>query len=187
MTRRRLLLTTIYVVFKKAVESHVESVVRWFAGPMIHVDIVPGNHPLSYTSYMFETFSVNPMMGYDPLTHTCLGIEVTQPEHDAAQQMLLRFVEKGVKYNYNDVVRCVLPGMGVFDESDVGAEEDIKSLYCSQAVTLVLRSCVRENKALSELLCSMNSRFTTPNMLYEALIPHAAETVLYKGDDTRCA
>ena len=176
---------TIYVVFKKAVESRVESVVRWFAGPMIHVDIVPGDHPLSYTSYMFETFSVNPMTGYDPLRHTCLGIEVTQPEHDAAQKMLLRFVEKGVEYNYNDVVRSVLPGTS--DAPDVGAEEDIKSLYCSQAVTLVLRSCVTQNKALSELLCTMNSRFTTPNMLYEALAPHAAETFLYKGEEARCA
>ena len=165
---------TIYVVFKKSVESHVESVVKWFAGPMIHVDIVPGNHPLSFTSYMFETFSVNPMTGYNPETHTCLGIEVTQAEHDDAHYMLTRFVQKGFQYNYNDVLRSILPGPAI--TSDVQSEDEISSLYCSQAVTLVLRTCVTENKELNAALCAMNSRFTTPNMLYEALRPHAEET-----------
>ncbi len=165
---------TIYVVFKKAVQSPVESVVQWFAGPMIHVDIVPGNLLLSFTSYMFETFSVNPMTGYSPETHTCLGIEVTQAEHDGAHDMLTRFVQRGFQYNYNDVLRSILPGPVI--SSDVQSEDDISSLYCSQAVTLVLRECVTENKELSSALCAMNSRFTTPNMLYEVLKPHAPET-----------
>ena len=165
---------TIYVVFKKAVQSSVESMVQWFAGPMIHVDIVPGNHPLSFTSYMFETFSVNPMTGYNPETHTCLGIEVTQAEHDEAHSMLTRFVQKGFEYNYNDVLRCVLPGPVM--SPDVQSEDELTSLFCSQAVTMVLRTCVTENKELNSTLCAMNSRFTTPNMLYEALKPHAVET-----------
>ena len=166
---------TIYVVFKKAVESHVESVVQWFAGPMIHVDIVPGNHALSFTSYMFETFSVNPRTTYSPDTHTCLAIDVTQAEHDDAHDMLTRFVQKELQYNYNDVLRSVLPGPVI--SSDVKSEDEISSLYCSQAVTLVLRTCVTENKELGAALCALNSRFTTPNMLYEALRPHAEESV----------
>jgi hypothetical protein len=165
---------TIYVVFKKAVETHVESVVQWFSGPMIHVDIVPGNLPLSFTSYMFETFSVNPMTGYHPDKHTCLGIEVTQAEHDEAHNMLTRFVQKGFQYNYNDVIRSILPGPVL--ASDVKSEDEISTLYCSQAVTLVLRMCLIENKELIAALGGLNSRFTTPNMLYEVLKNHASET-----------
>ena len=171
---------SLFVVFKKAVESQVESMVRWFAGPMIHVDIVPGDERLAYTSYMFETFSVSPVQGYSTDTHECLNLPVTQEEHDAAKEMLLRFVQKNIKYNYNDVFRCMLPGPTTFDGKDVEHEDDIKTLYCSQAVLLVLRSCLVNNKDLVDKLSAMNSRFTTPNMLYEVLSLHAeqAETFL---------
>jgi len=170
----------LFVVFKKAVETQVESVVRWFAGPMIHVDIVPGDDRLAYTSYMFETFSVNPVQGYSTDTHVCLNLQVTQEEHDAVREMLARFVHKGIQYNYNDVFRCMLPGPTAFDAADVQHEHEVKTLYCSQAVLLVLRSCLDPSKDLVSKLATMNSRFTTPNMLYNALQAHAepAETFL---------
>lgn len=165
----------LFVVFKKAVQTQVESVVRWFAGPMIHVDIVPGDEKLSYTSYMFETFSVNPVQGYSPETHACLSLQVSQEEHDAAKEMLLRLVKKNIQYNYNDVFRCMLPGPTAFDGKDVEHEDDLNTLYCSQAVLLVLRSCLEPSKDVTSTLAAMNSRFTTPNMLYDALKPHAEE------------
>lgn len=159
----------IQIVFKKEVETKLESIVQWFAGPMIHVDIV--NQQLSYTSYMSEMFSVNPADGYSELTHASINLQVTQEENDAAQCMLTKFVTSQIPYNYNDAFRCILPGPTTFDGQDVDPD-DVKTLYCSQAITLVLRSCLTENKALIETLQGMNARFTTPNMLYDALSPH---------------
>jgi hypothetical protein len=172
----------LFVVFKKATESSMESVVNWFAGPMIHVDIVPGDDMMSYTSYMFETFSANPVGGYRADTHTCLVLDVTQTEHDAALKVLTGFVESGLEYNYNDAIRSVLPGPTTFNAADIESTEDVQSLYCSQAVAMVLRGCLMDHKPIADALASMNSRFTTPNMLYDALVPFASES-----DELLCA
>jgi len=84
----------VLLLFKKKCQTNIENIVRWCAGQMIHVDIVPVDKRVAYTSYMFESFSENPLVGYSPLTHVCLRLEVTKQEHDAADAILSAWVKR---------------------------------------------------------------------------------------------
>jgi hypothetical protein len=169
----------LFVVFKKAAENHIENFVDWCAGPMVHCDIVPGDTRVMFTSYMFERFSANKLDGYSNQTHHCLSLAVTQEEHDAAQNMLVRFVEKGIPYNYTDVFRLIMPFGPALQ--DYECEDQVQSLFCSQAIVMVLKATLsEENKARASVI-QLNSRATTPTILYEALAPHceSAETLFH--------
>lgn len=158
----------LFVVFKKTAATSVEKVVQWYAGPMVHVDVIPGDQRVMYTSYMFETFSVNRVEGYTPDTHVCLSLPVTQEEHDDACALLLRLVEKRVPYNYADLLRCVIP---LAVPEDLLCVDEITTLYCSQAVALVLKAVLRDKEDLVGAMRALNSRTTTPTLLYNALLP----------------
>jgi hypothetical protein len=165
----------LYLVFKKTAQTNMENFVSWCAGPMVHVDIVLGESKIMFTSYMFERFSMNKAAGYSALTHETLTLQVSQQEYNAAQELLLRLVEREIPYNFSDVFHLILPS--ATQVQDVAAESDIDSLFCSQAATLVLRSALQPGQ-LQSVLCGLNSRTTTPNMLYEALKPFCGS-----GDD----
>jgi len=161
----------VLLVFKKKSQTSLENLVSWCAGPMIHVDIVPGDHRVAYTSYMFENFSENTLQGYNALTHVCLRVEVTQKEHDAARDILAGWVKRSLPYNYSDVFRCILPGeTGCCEPPDPAK---VSSLFCSQAVTLALQHALDSENALNKTLQMLPCRFTTPNALYDAVLPHA--------------
>ncbi len=168
----------LFLIFKKTPENNVENFVSWCAGPMVHCDIVPGDHRVMFTSYMFERFSMNKPEGYSLGTHECISLHVSQEEHDDAQQMLISFVERGIPYNYSDVFKLIMPMGG--DPEDVKNNEDVKSLFCSQAVVLVLKMTLHQDHGAYDTVCKLNSRVTTPSMLYDALKPHceAAETFI---------
>ena len=161
----------VLLVFKKECQTSIENIVRWCAGPMIHVDIVPGDKRLAYTSYMFENFSENPLLGYSPLTHVCLRLEVTQQEHDTADAILSGWVQRNIPYNYADIFRCILPGdCGPCEPLD---HNTVSSLFCSQAVTLALQHALDAETVLAKAMNALQCRFTTPNMLYDVALPYA--------------
>jgi len=161
----------VLLVFKKACQTSIENLVRICAGPMIHVDIVPGDKSVAYTSYMFENFSENTLAGYSPLTHVCLRLEVTQQEHDTADAILSDWAKRGIPYNYPDIFRCILPGDCCACEPLDPA--GISSLFCSQAVTLALQHALDPESVLAKALHPLPCRFTTPNTLYDVALPHA--------------
>ena len=161
----------VLLVFKKECQTSIENIVRWCAGPMIHVDIVPSGKRLAYTSYMFENFSENPLTGYSPLTHVCLRLEVTQQEHDTADAILSGWVQRNIPYNYADIFRCILPGdCGPCEPLD---HNTVSSLFCSQAVTLALQHALDAETVLAKAMNALQCRFTTPNMLYDVALPYA--------------
>jgi len=160
---------SVYFVFKKSIESSAETLVNWWAGPMVHVDVVFGDSRLMFTSFMFEHFSMNRPDGYKPTTHHCMAMQITQKEHDDSQALMLRFVGKRVPYNYADVFRFVMPGP--CNPVDLESEDQVETLFCSQAVTLMLKWGMPERAEFAAL----NSRCTTPTMLYEALKSHCTE------------
>jgi len=165
---------SLFFVFKKQAQSQLENIVQWCAGPMVHVDMIVSDRRLMFTSYMFERFSMNRPDGYSPETHTCLKIDVSQEAHDAALAMLLRFVGKQVPYNYADVFKLMVPSVAA--PRDILDEEQIETLFCSQAVTVVLRHCLEDGNPLHPVIMNMNSRVTTPSMLYEAVEPFCQQT-----------
>jgi hypothetical protein len=159
----------LFFIFKKIPENNLESFVSWCAGPMVHCDIVPGDHRIMFTSYMFERFSMNKPEGYTLQTHECLSLQVSQEEHDNAQTLLLKFVERGIPYNYSDVFRLIMPSGSSPD--DIFHEEQVQSLFCSQAITLVLKMTLKQEHSAYQSVQNLNSRVTTPTILYNALCP----------------
>jgi hypothetical protein len=164
---------SIFIIFKKKPENNIENFVSWCAGPMVHCDIVPGDKRIMFTSYMFERFSMNQPNGYSQNTHECLSLHVSQEEHDEVQSMLLSFVERGIPYNYADVFKLIMP-MGK-DPDDVVEDKDVKTLFCSQAIVLVLKMTLSQEHNAYETIQTLNSRVTTPSMLYDALKPFCDE------------
>ena len=162
----------VLLVFKKACQTNIESLVQLCAGPMIHVDIIPVDVRVAYTSYMFESFSENTLIGYSPLTHVCLRLDVTQHEHDTTAAILADWVKRGIPYNYPDIFRCILPGdCGVCELLDPAS---VSSLFCSQAVTLVLQHALDLESILAKAMHALPCQFTTPNALYNVALPFAA-------------
>ncbi len=173
----------LFLIFKKKAESGLENVVRWVAGPMVHVDIAPGRHGIMFTSYMFEQFSINKFTGYSPVSHSCLKLEITEDELNNVQKMLVGFVEKKIPYNYADVFQFMFTTNPEAVE-DCESPENVQSLFCSQAMTIVLKHCLIENENLVAELKKLNSRLTTPNTLYNTLLPFAQveDETLYSDD-----
>jgi hypothetical protein len=166
----------LFLVFKKAIQSQVEGLVSWVAGPRIHVELVPGNQNVAFTAFMWENFSVNEWGDrFTRATHDTLSLQVSQEDHDRVCNFMTRQVARRVPYNYGDVLRCMLPERTVAHCEDVASEAAITSLYCSQAVVLALRFSLEDEgtAALRESLAALNSRLTTPQALYDAVAPHA--------------
>jgi hypothetical protein len=163
----------IYLIFKKKPDTRLENLVRWIAGDMVHVDIAPGNHGVMFTCFMFEKFSINKCGGYSPDTHECLSMEVNDTELQNVQKSLISLVEKQIPYNYSDVFKLMFHTS--LDASDYENLDNVDSLFCSQAVTLILRCGLTENENLLESLKLLNSRTTTPNILYQTLKPFCVE------------
>lgn len=161
---------TLYLVFKKSAQNNMESFVSWCAGPMVHVDLVLGDSRIMFTSYMFERFSMNLSVGYSPDTHQALALRVSQEEYSAVEHLVLEFFGRNIPYNYSDVFHLILPSMTTVQ--DVDSPADIDSLFCSQAVTLALRMGLDCKHPLHAPLCALNSRCTTPTMLYDVLKSH---------------
>jgi hypothetical protein len=164
----------LFIVFKKAVQTQVEGLVSWFSGPMIHVELVPGNQNIAFTAFMWESFSVNLCDRFTRATHETLSLQVSQEDHDRVCQFMARQVARRMPYNYSDIIRCILPERSYAHCEDVASEDAITSLYCSQAIVLALRWSLQDEGTteLREKLCALNSRFTTPQTLYDVLIPH---------------
>lgn len=159
-------------VFKCSTDCTVEKVVRMLTGKMIHVDIIPTHpdelKPKAYTCYMFEHFSENAAI-YNESDYVTLSMPVTDEERVSVTDYLTDCVERKVPYNYKDIMMCALPGSSYL--TDVPTHLPPTSLFCSQAVVLCLRKCLSENQTLLEKINKVNSRITTPHMLYELLKP----------------
>ena len=153
---------SVYCVFKHSRDTNLETVVGVLSGRYVHVDLV--HLGSSYTSYMFETFSRNPV-SYPDNAYTCLEVDVTEEESEAVLAYVEDLVERKVAYNYNDIVGVMLPFRGLVADS----VEPVSRVYCSQAVLRCLRQSLVRNQVLVEALKGVNSRFISPNALFELL------------------
>ena len=163
------------LVFKRAAECTVESVVQTVSGPFIHVDMIPdiSTEPFQiYTSYMFERFGRYTMTSGLPYTgkaHSGIYLELSADERARASEFLDECVTRNVPYNFSDLMACVITGQytPLWDAHPTLPS----SLYCSQAVVLCLRHAVTDKEsALGKALSKTNSRFTSPSALHSILM-----------------
>ena len=198
------------LVFKHQCGTILESVVSSVSGPMVHVDMIPMGQEQAvchyYTSYMFETFSKNPLSSthYTDTTHTALLVDLELEELKRARDFLDECVKHGVPYNYPDLLPCMIASSQSTMVQDVAlsakaeAPELPSSMFCSQAVVLCLRKAfgtkaseeekeddddnTRKRKQLVAALSSVNSRLTTPSALYKAVVPFTKRIPIERAD-----
>lgn len=163
--------------------DHSKQWQRLFVGPQIHVDTLihaPGTqHKLiSYTAYMYEKFSAT-LMGAELIEnedHTSIAIPIDQDECERIQHYLMALVGNAT-YNYKDLALAMgLLGHGTFantmcEDIDGTDPTKITSVYCSQAVVLLLRYCLNpeSNAELLHEINKLNSRHVTPHKLFETV------------------
>lgn len=170
-------------------DTLLEHLASTFVGNPVHVDMLlhkPGSQSqrFTYTAFMGESFSMSILQDEqvnDP-HYTNLSMPVCNRSFAAMQAYLAQMVESAVPYNYKDLpVAAGIGGRGTFRDvmfSDVAAKtgpKDIHSVFCSQAVVLLLRSCLWDaggdstQEVVLRRMQAMNSRTVTPKALFAAL------------------
>lgn len=159
----------LYIAFEKEADSVIKKLVKTFAGPYVHTDIIvsqinPKTINTAYSSFMGEGFGrvFQHDFWFSTNTHDFLFIDATPEELSKISETCEACVESKKSYNTKDMVLCLLP-MRMPKEKTI-FEAD--SLFCSQAIILILRSCLNQEHPLQTVLHSIHSRKTTPSQLF---------------------
>ena len=164
----------IHIAFEKSADTLLKKLVKILAGPCVHTELIVTQHQPStihtaYSAYTGTTFSrtFQKDFWFDDIHHDFLQIPVSEDEIYRISKACEACTESRIPYNTRDMVFSQIPLRNP-------TERDLfhsPSLFCSQAVVLILRSCLDENHILQPLLFSVNSRTVTPSQLYELLRP----------------
>lgn len=159
----------LYIAFEKEADSLIKRIVKTFAGPYVHTDIIVSQvHPTqvntAYSSFMGEGFGrvFQRDFPFSNNTHDFLFVDVTSEELRKISELCEACVNSKKPYNTRDMVLCTLPLRKPREKSIFEAE----SLFCSQAMILILRSCLDREHPLQTILSKVHSRTTTPSQLY---------------------
>ena len=162
----------LYISFEKEADSLIKKVVQTFAGPYVHTDLIvsqisPNRVNTAYSSFMGEGFGrvFQHDFMFSNNSHDFLFVDVTPEELRKISEMCEGCVNSKKPYNTKDMVLCVVPFRCPKEKSIFEAE----SLFCSQSVILILRSCLDKEHPLQTVLNSIHSRTTTPSQLYTYL------------------
>jgi hypothetical protein len=162
----------LHIAFEKDANSMVKKVVRTFAGPYVHTDIIvsqlkPTQVHTSYSSFMGENFTriFQKDFWFREDTHDFIFIDVTQDELLKISQTCEACAQSKIQYNTRDMALCLVP----FRCPRERTLFETRTLFCSQAVILILRSCLDPDHPLQSALNEINSRNTTPSQLHGVL------------------
>jgi len=162
----------LYIAFEKEADSLIKKIVKTFAGPYVHTDIIisqiqPNQVNTAYSSFMGEGFGrvFQRDFAFSNETHDFLFVDVTPEELRKISNICEACVTSKKPYNTKDMVLSTLPFRRPREKDIFEAE----SLFCSQATILILRSCLDKEHPLQPLLCRIQSRTTTPSQLYNEL------------------
>ena len=170
----------LHIAFEKSADSFLKKIVKTLAGPYVHVELIVaqrGAPALAYSAYMGENFACTPQCDfqYSDACHDFLSVPVSPEELHRISRACDTGVKSKIPYNLTDMVLSQVPLRYPTEQDFFHA----KTLFCSQALVLLLRSCLDPGHTLQEPLRSVNSRTVSPSHLYHTLQPHCqAETLL---------
>ena len=166
----------LHVAFEKSSDSLMKKIVKTLAGPYVHTELVVSHAtpiPIhtAYAAYMQETFTQIPQQDfwYEDQTHDFLRINVSSEELKRIDNTCEVCVRTKVPYNTRDMVMSIIPLRNPTEKDIYHA----RSLFCSQSIVLVLRSCLDAGHPMQQILSSVNSRTITPTQLYNLIRPHS--------------
>ena len=171
----------LHFAFEKSADSLLKKLVKFLAGPYVHVELIVSSDNIhtAYSAYMSETFSrtFQRDFWFDDEHHDFLNIPVTSDELYRISKACEACVDSKKPYNTMDMVFSQIPLRNP-KEKDLYSS---KSLFCSQAAVLVLRSCLDEHHILQPTLSSINSRTVSPSHLFETLKPHCMRVLKHQA------
>jgi hypothetical protein len=172
-----------HLAFEKSADSMLKKLVKVLAGPYVHVEMIlthtEFNHAgisppatllhTAYSAFMSETFAriEQKDFWYGDDSHDFLFLPVSPEELYRIRTACEACVKSKIPYNATDMFFSQIPLRNP-------TERDIyhcKSLFCSQAMVLVLRSCLDPDNELQGPLAMVNSRTVTPSHLHDILKP----------------
>lgn len=166
----------LHIAFEKSADTWLKKIVRAFAGPYVHTEIIVTQHEpvrahTAYSAYVYENFSRTPEKDFEfsDERHDFLYIPVTPEESKRISQTCEACVLSKIPYNTSDMILSQLPLRNP-TECDIF---HTGTLFCSQAVVLVLRSCLDKTHPLQDQLNTINSRVISPTQIYNLLLPYA--------------
>ena len=160
------------LAFERTCSDAMKYIVQTLSGPYVHTEMIVVDDSAdkrAYSAYMSDTFSSTPErdFAFSDLTHDFLHVETTPAESKRVWDTCEVCTITKIPYNYSDMVLCVVPLRSP-------TERDIftcRTLYCSQAMVLILRACLDKTHPLQAPLAAINSRVVTPTQLFRALEP----------------
>ena len=164
----------VYIGFEKVAKTALKKVAKAVAGPYVHTEIIlhTSSSIYNYSAYMGKRFSGTFLdtQKVNDETYDFIHIPATCDEETCIRLTLDACVQSKVPYNFSDMVMTQFPfrnpvNHGLFECS---------SLYCAQAVVVVLRACLMPPSELVNELNEVNSRTVTPTSLFEVLIKHGS-------------
>jgi hypothetical protein len=162
----------LYIAFEKEADSFIKKVVKTFAGPHVHTDMIvsqiqPKHLSTAYSSFLGEGFGrvFQHEFMFSNETHDFLFVDVSAEELRRIGETCEACVVSKKPYNTKDMVLSVVPYRNPAEKTIF----EVDSLFCSQAVILILRSCLYEDHPLQPILWNIHSRTTTPSQLYTEL------------------
>ncbi len=166
----------LHIAFEKSADSLIKKIVKTLAGPYVHTEIIVSHATATpihtaYAAYMRETFTQVPQQDfwYEDQSHDFLRVNVSSDELRRIDETCEACVRTKLPYNVRDMVMSVIPLRNPTEKDIYHA----KSLFCSQSIVLVLRSCLDASHPLQPSLASVNSRTITPTQLYELVRPYS--------------
>lgn len=171
----------LHIVFEKSADSFLKKVVKAIAGPYVHTEMIisqtqPSTVHTSYAAYMSEDFSrvTQQDFWYEDNSHDFLSVRVSTEELRRISDTCEACVATKIPYNTKDMVLSIIPLRNPKEKNIYQAG----SLFCSQSIVLVLRSCLEPGHPLQASLAGVNSRTITPSHLYSLIRPHCVPACL---------
>ena len=160
------------LIWRRAVND--SDLLLWsVAGELVHVDIMPlnGEDSITYTAYIGERFgmSISTKKIYNDLDYVARCIDLTPPEFERMVSVLHDLCQCNIPYNYSDLLLCALPDIvqrNFIEDIPSDSPAQITRLFCSQAMTIILRNSLDRERPLQQMLAQTNSRTMLPQTLY---------------------
>ena len=168
---------SVHLVFEKSADSTIKKIVKALSGPHVHTELVitatnpepPFITRTSYSAYINDVFSSTPEhdFAFSDSTHDFIQIKASIDEIDKIKKTCDTRVQVKTPYNLKDMVLSIVPLRNP-TEKDIFS---VNTLFCSQAMVLIFRSCLEPTHPVVEALAPYNSRTISPSQLYTALAP----------------
>lgn len=168
---------SVHLTFERTSDTMLKRVVSQLSGPYVHTEMVvtstheepPYIRRKSYSAYIDYVFfgSDERSFRFSDTTHDFLQINASPKEIFLIKQTCDAHVEVKTPYNLKDMVLSILPGR---NPTEIPIS-DAKTLFCSQAMVLILRSCLEKEHPVVKALEHTNSRTVSPTQLFQILKP----------------